>query len=356
MLRAWMAATATMVTPSGEGAASHPSSFPARSALQQLQLPRIGLGMAALGRPGYINLGHGSDITDRSVEAMRQQAHATLDAAYITPRSLELPPLQLPCTPLRTLHTLPRYEAGIRYIDCARSYGLSEDFVASWLAARPEAAPAVTVGSKWGYEYTAAWRVQVGEGESHEVKQLTVEVLTRQLEETKAYLPGVALYQIHSASLDVLEDEAVLAALGRLRDSGTVVGLSVSHPQPPTIEAAIAVQVGGRPLFGAVQATFNLLDPSCGAALQKAYEAGMFVIIKEAVANGRLVQGAPRPLREEAEARGVGVDALSLAWVLSHPWVGLCLSGASTPEQAQQYSSGSSRSRSRSRSRASSSQ
>ena len=96
------------------------------------------------------------------------------------------------------------------------------------------------------------------------------------------------------------------------------------------------MQVGGKPLFGAVQATFNLLDPSCGAALQKAHEAGMFVIVKEAVANGRLVQGAPQLLREEAEARGVGVDALSMAWVLSHPWVGLCLSGASTPEQAQQ--------------------
>ena len=270
------------------------------SALKQLQLPRIGLGMAALGRPGYINLGHSEDIADRSVEAMRKQAHATLDAAW---------------------------EAGIRYVDCARSYGLSEDFVASWLAARPEAAPAVTVGSKWGYEYTAAWRVEVGEGESHEVKKLTVAQLTRQLEESREQLPGVALYQIHSASLEVLQDEAVLAALGRLRDSGVTVGLSVSHPQPPTVEAALAVQ-----------ATFNLLDPSCGAALQRAHEAGMLVIVKEAVANGRLVQGAPQLLREEAAARGVGVDALSLAWVLSHPWVDLCLSGASTPEQAQQHS------------------
>ena len=169
--------------------------------------------------------------------------------------------------------------------------------------------------------------VEVGEGESHEVKKLTVAQLTRQLEESREQLPGVALYQIHSASLEVLQDEAVLAALGRLRDSGVTVGLSVSHPQPPTVEAAIAVQ-----------ATFNLLDPSCGAALQRAHEAGMLVIVKEAVANGRLVQGAPQLLREEAAARGVGVDALSLAWVLSHPWVDLCLSGASTPEQAQQHS------------------
>ena len=70
------------------------SATSSRSALKQLQLPRIGLGMAALGRPGYINLGHGEDIADRSVEAMRKQAHATLDAAW---------------------------EAGIRYVDCARS-------------------------------------------------------------------------------------------------------------------------------------------------------------------------------------------------------------------------------------------
>ena len=289
------------------------SATSSRSALKQLQLPRIGLGMAALGRPGYINLGHSDDIADRSVEAMRKQAHATLDAAY---------------------------EAGIRYVDCARSYGLSEDFVASWLAARPEAAPTVTVGSKWGYEYTAAWRVEVGEGESHEVKKLTVAQLTRQLEETREQLPGVALYQIHSASLEVLQDEAVLAALGRLRDSGVTVGLSVSHPQPPTVEAAIAVQVGGKPLFGAVQATFNLLDQSAAGALRAAHDAGMVVIVKEALANGRLTARSDdarlKPLRDVAARLGVGIDAVALAWVMSQPFVDVCLSGAATVEQLKE--------------------
>jgi len=46
-------------------------------------IPRIGLGMAALGRPGYINLGHTNDLTDgTSVEGMRAHAWEVLDSAY----------------------------------------------------------------------------------------------------------------------------------------------------------------------------------------------------------------------------------------------------------------------------------
>ena len=43
---------------------------------------QIGLGLAALGRPAYINLGHGEDVADPSVDAMERSAHAVLDAAY----------------------------------------------------------------------------------------------------------------------------------------------------------------------------------------------------------------------------------------------------------------------------------
>src|SRR5689334_383226 len=42
----------------------------------------IGLGLAALGRPGYLNVGHGADIgADRSVDAMRARCWQVLDAA-----------------------------------------------------------------------------------------------------------------------------------------------------------------------------------------------------------------------------------------------------------------------------------
>ena len=41
----------------------------------------MGLGLAALGRPGYINLGHSRDLAgDYQVAAMRNHAHAVLDA------------------------------------------------------------------------------------------------------------------------------------------------------------------------------------------------------------------------------------------------------------------------------------
>ena len=39
------------------------------------------------------------------------------------------------------------YAAGIRYIDAARSYGRAEEFLAAWLAARPDVTD-VTIASK----------------------------------------------------------------------------------------------------------------------------------------------------------------------------------------------------------------
>ena len=87
-----------------------------------LSVSRLGLGLAALGRPGYINIGHAADIgSDRAVTTMEARAHAVLDAAYA---------------------------AGIRYFDAARSYGRAESFLASWLASRKIPAGQVTIGSK----------------------------------------------------------------------------------------------------------------------------------------------------------------------------------------------------------------
>lgn len=48
-----------------------------------LAVTPLGLGLAALGRPGYINLGHGDDLTNRDVAALKAAAAAhdcTVDA------------------------------------------------------------------------------------------------------------------------------------------------------------------------------------------------------------------------------------------------------------------------------------
>src|SRR5262249_59983081 len=99
------------------------------------------------------------------------------------------------------------------------------------------------------------------------------------------------LSQIPSATLDsgVLNDPDVLGELARLKVDGVRVGLSLSGPrQGETLRRALAVAVDGVRLFDCVQATWNLLERSAGPALAEARAAGVGVVIKEALANGRL--------------------------------------------------------------------
>ena len=61
-----------------------------------------------------------------------------------------------------------------------------------------------------------------------------------------------------------------------------------------------ALEVGG---FDCVQATWNVLEPSAGPALAAAHDAGLGVIIKEAVANGRLDRARRRAGAGQGGAR-----------------------------------------------------
>jgi len=276
----------------------------------------IGLGLAALGRPGYITLKHGEDLRhEYSVDAMQAQVDSVLDAAW---------------------------QAGIRYFDAARSYGRAEVFLASWLTRNEISPQAVTVGSKWGYTYTADWRV---DAPVHEVKDLSLPVLRRQRAESDAILNGyLKLYQIHSATLEsgIFEHSEVLQELVSYRQAGLAIGLTLSGPrQAETLERTMQIRVEGRPVFDCVQATWNLLETSAGEALRAAHHEGMGVIVKEALANGRLTAKNDNPvfaprralLVTAAKELNTSLDALCLAAVLAQPWADVVLSGAATPEQ-----------------------
>lgn len=270
---------------------------------------RIGLGLAALGRPVYITSGRDADLPDRSPAGMRARTYAVLDAGYA---------------------------AGVRYADAARSYGRAEDFLAGWLADRGHRD--VVVGSKWGYRYTGQWRLDGVQ----EVKEHSLAMFTSQLAETRGYLgSALALYQVHSLTEDssALGDHALLAALARLRDDGVMVGLSTSGPrQADTLRRALAVTVGRAPLFSATEVTWNLLEPSVAVAAAEVAQAGWAVLIKEAVANGRLAPGGDAtrpgsPLAMAAANAGLTADAVAISAALAQPWATLVLSGAVSAAQ-----------------------
>jgi len=272
-----------------------------------MSVSRLGLGLAAVGRPAYITAGRSADLGERrTIEAMRRLCLQLLDQAYAT---------------------------GVRYFDAARSYGRAEEFLGEWLAGGPAD---VVVGSKWGYRYVADWRV---DADVHEIKDHSLAAFTRQLAETRALLGDhLAVYHVHSATLDtgVLDDIELHAALAALRDSGVRVGVSTSGPeQEAAIRKAVSVTVGGAPLFTSIQATWNVLETSAGGALADAAAAGCSVIVKEAVANGRLTPAEAVDDRVAAVAAGLGiaVDQLAIAAALAQPWAATVLSGAATSEQ-----------------------
>lgn len=248
----------------------------ARLATATTPTAHLGLGLAAVARPGYITLGRDADLGDhehRTVENLRTRTHELLDAAYAQ---------------------------GVRYFDAARSYGRSEEFLADWLKDHPDATD-VVVGSKWGYTYTAGWTT---DAERHEVKDHSLAAYERQRAETDAILGDrLDLYQIHSVTPDspALTDKELHARLAGAAAQGLTVGFSTSGPrQADAVRAALAVTVDGEPLFRTVQSTYNVLETSVGPALAEAYDAGLTVIVKEGMG-----QRPPRrPAGPRAVARG----------------------------------------------------
>jgi aryl-alcohol dehydrogenase-like predicted oxidoreductase len=296
---------------------------------------RLGLGLAALGRPGYVTLNHASDLGGRyDPPVMEARAHAVLDAAF---------------------------DAGLRYVDAARSYGRAEDFLVSWLRKRKIEPGGVSVASKWGYTYTAGWSTSATQ---HEVKDHSLAAFKRQLEESVERLGRyLSLYQIHSVTAEskTLEDDALIDAIARLRERGIRAGLTVSGAgQDVAIRRSMEVRRDGERVFDSVQATWNLLERGAESALDDAHAAGMKVVVKESLANGRLSDRGKREAgggkreagggrREEgdvllpslrrigelAEARGATIEILALAAALARPWVDVVLTGAATVEQIQ---------------------
>lgn len=274
---------------------------------------RIGLGLAAIGRPEYINIREHPD-EDKAESSYRQRAVDLLEFAY---------------------------GQGVRDFDTAASYGKGEQFLKEWYDDKRY--PDVRLSSKWGYTYKANW--EIGYQGPHEVKEHSLGKLQEQWSNAADLLPGLKTYQIHSATFEsgVLKNKEVLEELNRIKKTaGIHIGVSVSGAnQKDVISAAAKIQVGGRDLFDSFQVTYNILDTSTHMVLRSLLAKGKAVIVKEALANGRLLQNRNfsqyeslyKLMDEIASDHRVGTDAIALRYVMDSLSPTLVLSGASTRQQ-----------------------
>ena len=276
----------------------------------------LGFGTAAIGRPQYINLKQDPTQKAFNLVSFRDQGMAMLDAAYA---------------------------GGIRYFDTAPGYGLAQDLLIDWLAMTKHTD--IVLATKWGYTYVANFEPNAI---LHEVKEHSLQKLNEQWEVSKKLLPHLKYYQVHSATLDsgVLENQSVLERLFALKQQyNLIVGVSTTGPnQAIVLEKAMGIQCEGVPLFGVFQCTYNLLDQSIASLGKAIVKSGKKLVIKEALANGRLMPHKDYQtyahlydlLEKLANKYEVGVDAIALQFCLGNMAGATILSGASTQTQLSQ--------------------
>lgn len=273
-------------------------------------IQHIGLGTASIGRPSYINIRQ-EDTAPFSLEAFRAQAMIVLDEAY---------------------------HQGVHYFDTAPGYGWAEKWLVEWLEDKDD--PTIELATKWGYTYVANFDPSAP---VHEIKEHSLDKLTEQWEQSQHLLPYLTTYQIHSATLEtaVLRNEEILKRLADLRDKYDLrIGLTASgENQCAILEEALSIEIGGRDLFEVYQITYNILDQSVGLLAKQLSEQGKRIIIKEALANGRLFPNKNFPHYQElygvlellAEKYEVGIDAVALRFCIDVLAPFRILSGAAIP-------------------------
>ncbi|MGA9637817.1 aldo/keto reductase [Flavobacterium sp.] len=273
---------------------------------------KIGMGLAALGRPEYINIRENKNI-DKTEKAFRENAFSVLDFAY---------------------------EKGIRYYDTAPSYGKGERYLMDWNNDRKHSD--VILGTKWGYTYVANW--ELGYYGKHEIKEHSLDKLLEQWEVSQELLPKLNIYQIHSATLEtgVLQNDAILNKLYQLKkETGIQIGLTTSgENQNKIILEALNIKINNDYLFDSFQVTYNILEQSTFEVLNILKSKSKFIIIKEALANGRIFNKENKAtyslLENLALKYNVGIDAIVIRFVIDSIEPNYVLSGASNIHQLEE--------------------
>ncbi|TVZ56003.1 aryl-alcohol dehydrogenase-like predicted oxidoreductase [Lutibacter sp. Hel_I_33_5] len=271
----------------------------------------LGLGTAAIGRPQYINIRQKKQ-SEFDLISFKNEGFKVLEEAY---------------------------NLGIRYFDTAPGYGLAEKLVLEWMKTKND--PSIEISTKWGYMYVADFNPKAT---IHEVKEHSLDKLNEQWEVSKNFLPNLKLYQIHSATLEtgVLENQPILNKLATLKKEHQIkIGITTTgENQVEVIKKALAISVDGEPLFDTFQVTFNILEQSLVEVANELDKNGKKIIIKEALANGRLFKNNKylhyhklyKSLENLAKKYQVGIDAIALKFCKQNLPKSTILSGISNKQ------------------------
>lgn len=280
-----------------------------------MNILQLGLGTAAIGRPLYINI-QNKDREPFDLENFKAKGIEVLEIAY---------------------------KKGIRYYDTAPGYGLAEQLLIDWVKTKNDST--IEVATKWGYVYTANFDPNAT---VHEVKDHSLEQLTKQWEVSKELLPNLTTLQIHSATFDtgVLENAAVLQKLAQIKSDYNIrIGITTSGDnQVDVLKKALEITIDNQPLFDVFQVTYNILEQSVLNILTELQKNGNRIIIKEGLANGRLLPNSNFPhyqkmyglLEQLATKYKVGVDAIALRFCMQTIEPFMVLSGAGDTYQLQE--------------------
>jgi aryl-alcohol dehydrogenase-like predicted oxidoreductase len=276
------------------------------------QSKNIGFGTAAIGRPMYINIKQAVESIPFSLPAFKAVGWQVLEDAY---------------------------NNGVRYFDTSPGYGMAEELLLDWLRKKNDSS--ITVSTKWGYTYVANFDPNARQ---HEIKEHSLDNLNRQWEFSKKLMPYLKVYQIHSATLatGVLENQAVLERLHQLKiENGLTIGLTTTgDKQVEVLKKSLMVEIDGEKLFQSFQSTFNVLDQSIFSLTDELNDIEGPFIIKEALANGRLIPNTNylnyKDLYELmnylAEKYKVGADSVALRYCIDRFPKAMVLSGANNSD------------------------
>lgn len=257
----------------------------------------IGLGTAVIGRPLYINVKQHVNAGLFSLLKFKENGLQVLDYAYTK---------------------------GVRYFDTSPGYGIAEELLVKWLEEKND--PSIRVSTKWGYTYVANFDPKA---KQHEVKEHSIDKLNEQWEYSKKLLPYLKVYQIHSATLDtgVLENKEVLKRLHELKKQNNItIGLTTTGAnQVEVLKKGMSIQVENEALFQSFQCTFNILNQSILKYAEALQNLSASFIIKEALANGRLIPNEKfigyhnlyEFMIRLAKKYEVGVDAIALRYCMN---------------------------------------